>query len=43
MVVWHHRLDGLSFSKLRELVIDREAWHAAVHGLQKLDTPERLY
>ena len=26
---------GMSFSKLRELVMDREAWHAAVHGLSK--------
>ena len=26
---------GMSLSKLRELVIGREAWHAAVHGVTK--------
>ena len=35
MVGWHHQLDEPNLSKLRKLVMDREAWHAAVHGVTK--------
>ena len=42
------QLDGIinlmemTLSKLRELVTDRKAWHAAVHGLAELDATEQL-
>ena len=32
---WHHWLDGRESDELRELVMDREAWPAAIHGVTK--------
>ena len=35
MVGWHHRLDGHKLEQFWELEMDREVWHAAVHGVVK--------
>ena len=38
MVGWHHRLNGMNLSKLREVVKDKGAWHVVVHGAAKSQT-----
>ena len=35
MVGWHHRLMDMGLGGLQELVMDREAWSAAIHGVTK--------
>ena len=37
MAGWHHRMH-MSLGELRELVMDREAWHTAIHWIAKSQT-----
>ena len=38
MVGWHHQLDGHEFEDTQELIMDREARCAAIHGVTKSRT-----
>ena len=38
MVGWHHVSMHMSLGRLRQLVLDREAWHVAAHGVAKSQT-----
>ena len=35
MVGWYYRFDGREFEQAQEMVMDREAWRATVHGVTK--------
>ena len=35
---WYHGLNGRDLSELQEMVMDREAWRAVIHGVAKSQT-----
>ena len=39
---WLDGIIGMSVNKFREFVMDKEAWHAAIHGAAESDTTEQL-
>ena len=41
IVGWHTKTMNMNLEKLWEIVRDREAWHAAVHGVTKSQTQLR--
>ena len=38
MAGWHHQLEDMGLGRLQELVMDREAWRAAIHVVAKSRT-----
>ena len=42
MAGWHHQTVDMSLGELWELVMDREAWSAAIHGVAKSRTRQQL-
>ena len=38
MAGWHHQFIGYGLGRLREFVMDRKSWRAAVHGVSNSQT-----